>query len=367
MFNILNIAHSGMRTAKTHIATHAHNIANATTPGFKRHIVHQAEVVFRDHMNRMVGNGVKVTDITRANNPWLDNRLSDARSRLDALNATKPIADNLNEVLSDNKLLDAYNELYESISALSAFPSERELQQDVAENAKKFADSVNELNSQLSDISIDINNKIMFLSEENAYLFSQRDMAMRSGDQTMLEQVEAEINSVNTQINALRNVQAQVVVPTQERLNEYISGTVDSLNSVHSTGTNFNGDPTGPLFGYIDGKLISEVDSAVDISVSNVNELYDTIDFGVSDYGTFKQSYAVELVKVGSYARQVGNNALSAQEDYESALSAWQEGVGVNLEEEYLKSKTQQAVYDFNAMILKTADQMIGTLLNIRS
>lgn len=367
MFNILNIAYSGMRAAQTHIATGAHNIANANTPGFRRLNVQQAEVAFRDSMNRTVGAGVRVTDVSRGNSPWLDGALEEARGRVDALSAAKPSIDRLSNLLSDPKLANAYDELYGSLSALSAFPSEGELQQDVVEKANNFAKTVNELNADFTQLNRDISNEIAFLSEENRSLFEQRDLAVRSNDEALLEQTNAQIESVNTRLNSLRNTQTQFVIPAQNRINEIVAGTVDALNSAHSAGANSNGNPTGSMFENNNGVLTVSLAGANDVSVTNVDDLYGTIDSDVGPNGPFTRSHAIELVKVGSYARQLDTSLAAAESSYQRAADAWQAEFGVSLEDEYFKIKQHQIAYDFNAMVMKTADQMLGTLLNIRA
>ena len=42
MNSIASIALSGLNAASSHLATAAHNVANAQTPGFRRHLVQQS-------------------------------------------------------------------------------------------------------------------------------------------------------------------------------------------------------------------------------------------------------------------------------------------------------------------------------------
>jgi flagellar hook-associated protein 1 FlgK len=80
----LNVASSGLFTAKSALKVVSHNITNAATPGYTRQIAHISARTPLNHYNGkgMIGTGSQVVGIGQIRNFYLDTKFWSASSRL---------------------------------------------------------------------------------------------------------------------------------------------------------------------------------------------------------------------------------------------------------------------------------------------
>jgi flagellar hook-associated protein 1 len=125
----LSIARSAMNVAQTGLNTAAHNIANASTPGYSRQTAVQATNVPLVTPQGALGTGVRVVDIARARDHLLDTRFREESAGLGASTRRSEMLRQLESMYlepSDNGLRASLDRFWSSWSDLSANPASSE-------------------------------------------------------------------------------------------------------------------------------------------------------------------------------------------------------------------------------------------------
>lgn len=207
MADLLGIGKSGLFASKKSLEVTGHNLANVNTEGYSRQKVVQGTSVPVSTGGFIQGTGVRVKDITRYNDEFVEKRLNNALSnskfydtRSDHLGQVESIfneldSDGLNQTL--NKFFNAFRELAnqpenETIRSVvrdnaslvvKDFHRIRETLDAQANNIdKKITTGVSEINQLLHSIS-DLNYKITTLEAqqgETGDYRDQRDLAVRN-------------------------------------------------------------------------------------------------------------------------------------------------------------------------------------------
>lgn len=206
MADLLSIGKSGLYASKKSLEVTGHNLANVNTEGYSRQKVVQATAQPVSTGGFIQGTGVKVKDIARYNDDFIEKRLNNAvatnkfyESRSENLGQIEAIfneldADGLNQTL--NKFFNAFRELAnqpenETIRSVvkdnaslvvKDFHRIRETLDSQAKNIDKKIDSaVSDVNGLLHQIA-DLNQKINTLEAsqgETGDFRDQRDLSLR--------------------------------------------------------------------------------------------------------------------------------------------------------------------------------------------
>ncbi|MCK6593600.1 MAG: flagellar hook-associated protein FlgK [Bacteriovoracaceae bacterium] len=207
MADLLSVGKSGLFASKKSLEVTGHNLANVNTEGFSRQKVVQSTSIPNTNGGLITGTGVRVNEITRVNDPFLDKRFNLASSgsqyyetRSDHLNQIESI---FNEI--DNEGLNQImNRFFNSFRELANQPENETIRSVVRDNAsmvvkdfkriretldlqansidKKISTSVNEVNQILHHVA-DLNEKIQSVESnhgESGDLRDQRDLALKN-------------------------------------------------------------------------------------------------------------------------------------------------------------------------------------------
>lgn len=207
MADLLSVGKSGLFASKKSLEVTGHNLANVNTEGFSRQRVVQSTSIPNSSGGLITGTGVRVNEITRINDPFLDKRFNLASSgsqyyetRSDHLNQIESI---FNEI--DNEGLNQImNRFFNSFRELANQPENETIRSVVRDNAnmvvkdfkriretldmqansidKKISTSVDEINQILHHVA-DVNEKIQTVESnhgETGDLRDQRDLALKN-------------------------------------------------------------------------------------------------------------------------------------------------------------------------------------------
>ncbi|MDP2716691.1 flagellar hook-associated protein FlgK [Rheinheimera sp.] len=185
--------------------------------------------------------------------------------------------------------------------------------------------------------------------------------------------------SVGGRIGGLLNVDVNVLQPAKLELEQIVTNIADSVNTALSEGFDLNGLPGEPLFQYNPADVLGtiSVNPALqpdDLAFigndgfgnptggrgdnGNIANLVASLNGGTAGYDTLIGDLAIQ-------SKQVQSSVKTAQVLNNDAVAARDSVSGVNLDEEAANLMYYQQLYDANARVISTADQLFKTLINI--
>jgi len=151
----LNIAAQSLLAEQTAIQTTSNNIANANTPGYSRQITNFDEQSPIQFGNLNVGTGVAVSSITSQRSAILDLRVNQETQTQGALNAFLSAGQQIQSLFNQTTgtgLQTPLTNFFNSLSQLSANPSDPNTRQAVLTAAQNLATAFNQSANNLSTI-----------------------------------------------------------------------------------------------------------------------------------------------------------------------------------------------------------------------
>lgn len=188
---------------------------------------------------------------------------------------------------------------------------------------------------------------------------------------------------IGGRIGGLLNVDATVLQPARLQLEQIVTNIADSVNTALSEGFDLNGQPGEPLFQYNPADVLGTIrvnDSLQPDDLAfigrvadgfggwipaggrgdngNIANLVSSLQGGTAGYDTLIGDLAIQ-------SKQVQSSIKTAQLLNQNAVAARDNVSGVNLDEEAANLMYYQQLYDANARVISTADQLFKTLINI--
>ncbi|QUL97937.1 MAG: flagellar hook-associated protein FlgK [Candidatus Fermentithermobacillus carboniphilus] len=180
-FTALEIGKSALMAARRAMEVTGHNVANAATPGYSRQEVVLEPLIQRIPLSSGVsGVGVKVADVTRIRDRFIDAVLRNEMGKKESFAVQKEVLDHLQVVFaepSDSSLRQAIDDFWAAWHDLSSNPLSEAARSQVMERGRTLTDLFRHLGSQLDSLTADIDaniqatvNKINLTSEKIAVL-----------------------------------------------------------------------------------------------------------------------------------------------------------------------------------------------------
>jgi flagellar hook-associated protein 1 FlgK len=169
LFSALDIAVSGLQSHQAAIQTTGHNIANVDTDGYSRQ---RAELVSRWPQETSfgpIGRGVRVGDIFRIRDPFLDNVYRNETQNVMEMSVERDFLQRVEGVLQEpgemglSALIDDF---FASVQALANYPEELPLRASMVAAASVLADGLNDTHARLEQLRTDANREIIMLVPE---------------------------------------------------------------------------------------------------------------------------------------------------------------------------------------------------------
>lgn len=293
----LNIAAQSLLTEQTAIQTTTNNIANVNTPGYSRQVTDFAENDPVDLGNLSLGSGVHVAQIRSLRSAVLDLRVNQETQQQGALDAFVSGGQQIQSLFNEpggTGLQAPLTAFFNSVSQLSANPSDPNTRQGVLTAAQNLATAFNQSANNLSTIqrSADLSvtqsvNQINTLTSQIATLNSEVTAASNTGEnpgpfvdqrQQLINQLSnlvdvSSIDAGNGSLTLTTNNGAPLVVGGQSYQLTTQSNPSTGFQDVFSQGTNITTKITG---GQLAGQIqirdqeIPSVLSSLDSLASNL-------------------------------------------------------------------------------------------------
>jgi flagellar hook-associated protein 1 FlgK len=162
MTSILNIGQTGLNAAQMGLATTAHNIANASTPGYSRQLVLQTTPLAQNVGVAFAGNGTAVAEIKRAYSEYLTNQLNSAQTSQGQLGTYYTQIQQINNMFADptSGLSPTLQSFFTSVQNAAANPTSIASRQTMLATANTLASKFQSMDSQLSEVRQGVNDQI---------------------------------------------------------------------------------------------------------------------------------------------------------------------------------------------------------------
>lgn len=332
---------SGLQAADKAMQGVAHNFANVDTEGY-----HKVEAIFKELGPFPTVAGVKVDNV-RAENKLLDNAMQSAvldKEKADTYNNALKALD----TLPSDTLESTYTELMASSQQLLRIPDNVVAQQDFNDKVESFQNAVNQYQDRLNSVKADTSARMEIANTQVTAIQEQLRAAVKNGLAS-----EDDVNALKTQLmrasgslDAYRKVLSEIIPPVELAFAGATKFVQDSMNTL-SGQTIFNGDST--------------VNKITDFSTFN--------EINLPEWDS--QSYVSELGRIqtwlGNQGQMANNSATIAGNTFNSVSQQYADAFGVDPVEQQVRMMQYQRMYEANAQVIKTQDEMIGTLLNIFS
>lgn len=158
----LNTGVTAINAANVGLSTTAHNISNATTAGFHRQSIVQAENVPLYTGAGFVGQGVHVSTVQRAYSQHLENQVLSAQTQTNHMASYFQQITQLDNMLADPNagLSPALQEFYNGLNDVSANPASVPSRQSMISGADALVSRFQRLDERMTEIRNGINSQI---------------------------------------------------------------------------------------------------------------------------------------------------------------------------------------------------------------
>lgn len=163
--NILNIGQSALAAAQLGITTTGQNIANASTPGYSRQVVVQTANEPQNLGGSFVGQGVSVSQIQRQYDQFISQQVNSITSTKGAADAYLAQISTLNNLVGSQTsgVSPALQTFFSAIQNVASSPNGTAgaaARQSALSSAQSLVGSINGLQTQINQISADVNGQI---------------------------------------------------------------------------------------------------------------------------------------------------------------------------------------------------------------
>lgn len=180
LFGTLGTATRGMTANQTALQTTSHNIANTNTDGYSRQRVNlQAEASYNIAGVGSIGMGVKVGSVERIVDDFVIGQVRNAYSNYTYYEQKADILGQLESIMnepSDNGLSSQLATMFDSWTSLANNPELDTAKTLVLENSSTFADTVNQMATQMTQLQSDTTDTI----EKSVLDFNEKVKALQS-------------------------------------------------------------------------------------------------------------------------------------------------------------------------------------------
>jgi len=460
ILGVLNIGKGALATNRTAINVAGHNIANVNTPGYTRQRVNMTSISTVGYQDTRTGNGVKITDIERIYDRFINRQIALENEKLgywdsmkaclerieidfneatgfglgqamndfwnawhDLSNSPTGYVERISLLSKSNTLAMTFNQNYSSLSQIQDNISDdvtagleevnltvrqiRNLNQQIqqtevnGQHANDLRDQRDLLIKELSlmidiEITDDNEGKIniavsgghSLLSGADTWTLStapnpdpdRQDIVVWQSEDGSMVDITNELSG--GKIKGLIDVRDTIIPDYLDRMNELAENLINSVNNLHTSGDDLNGNAGGLFFDlpdaatpakYIhvnieDTNLIVVADSGGGVGdntkARDIAELQNdlTMNSNTASYGDFYQSLVSD---VGNAVQNATTN-FDHQSSMVSHLNNYRESLsGVSLDEEMVNLVKFQHAYDAAAKLISTVDEMLETLLNM--
>ena len=347
--SMFNIGLSALQVAQRVEDMLSHNIANMNTPGYKKLENHNFEVFYPNQAGGSVQSyqlGGVGTNIYRTSNPFADFRINAAMGDAAEAAAFNDGLKQLGAAIITKPVEEAFSTFMNSSQDLMVNPQDPVRQAAFKEAGQTFSTALQDLGNKFDEVT----RQITYVRDMTQIELDNLQEAMShitSGPAT--EEAMADLDNLAKQaLMKSRSIQGY---------NKVLSGVIPPIYSMYARARDE----------VVDGSNTSYGQSLIDINggffdAANVGDVKTLTEFGSQK---FNKDMGVINTTVGAKLNASDLLDGSAQGILDAAQAAYDAAYGVDLAEQATKMLQYQRMYEAATAIIKTQDEMLGTLLNI--
>jgi flagellar hook-associated protein 1 FlgK len=168
LFNALNAARTSLEVNQKSIEVVGNNISNVNTEGYSRQYTNLTPYPSVNFGDFFVGQGVRVTDVRRDHDVFIQNQLVEKSADFGFQNAQSRPLSELERIMSitDDSLAGNIDSYFDSWQELSASPSDLVLRDIVIQQGDLLSTSFNNLSNDLNTVQDNINDTLVSKIED---------------------------------------------------------------------------------------------------------------------------------------------------------------------------------------------------------
>jgi flagellar hook-associated protein 1 len=181
--NLMSVGRQSMMNSQTGLHTVGHNIANKETEGYSRQRTENYTNFAQGSGKARIGMGARAATVSRTNNPYLEKQIGAEKSELSTAKGRQEGLGRLEQIYNE-QTVDGFNtsltSFFNTFRELSTNPESMPRRTAVKAAGETLVNDFHNINSQLNEVSKDINSQIKInvhdanaLTEEIASLNKQ--------------------------------------------------------------------------------------------------------------------------------------------------------------------------------------------------
>ena len=179
---IFSIGVSGIAAAQMALLATEHNVVNASTPGYSRQTTVQATNVAVNTGAGAIGQGVHVQTVKRMYDSYLTQQVNSAQTQVSELDTYYSQIKQIDDMLADPDagLSPALQSFFSGVQSVASNPSLLSARQSMISSAETLAERFHNLDTRLSELSQQVNDRIVgAVAEVNVYAAQIADVNQR--------------------------------------------------------------------------------------------------------------------------------------------------------------------------------------------
>src|SRR5688572_29428895 len=162
MADMLGTGLSSLRALQKALDTTAHNIANASTPGYTRQRVEFATRTPQSYGTNWIGSGVDAVQVRRVYDQFLSEQARSSGGTLSRLEAIASQAERLDNLLGDSSsgLSASLQDFTDAINEVSSTPSSISARQVLLAQGRALVDRLQGYDARLASMSEDVDQRL---------------------------------------------------------------------------------------------------------------------------------------------------------------------------------------------------------------
>ncbi len=214
MSGLLATSLSGLRAAQRSLETVQHNISNVNTEGYSRQRVDQATNITQFTGDGFVGQGVKVTNITRSYDQFINKQLSSSLSAFGDVDHYHQLAARVDNIMADANtgIAPVMKRFFNAVNEVADYPSSIPSRQVLLSEAGVLTEGFNTMGRRFEEIRTLNNNDIEGMVDSiNSLATSIADLNVQIGVELGKTQGLRQPNDLLDKQDALLSKLAEIV------------------------------------------------------------------------------------------------------------------------------------------------------------
>ena len=205
----LNLTVNGMMVSQSGLRITGNNIANANTENYTRKLINQQNVVAQELVpGKLVGTSVRVENIQRAKNQFLEVQYGNNITQLEFFDRVANVASQITQILgtpTDQVINERMQTFYDAANDLSNEPTNSTFRRSFLDAASGLANSINIVDTSLRKISEGVNSPIKGELRQSIDILNSRLVKLASAQKqiNILKVNNIDVSSFEDQRDAL--------------------------------------------------------------------------------------------------------------------------------------------------------------------